>query len=65
MGDGRLEFIPGSRGGLTQMGFEFGKSQFNRVEVRTVGRQVTKAHASVRKNLTHALNLAVSIDKIC
>jgi len=39
------------------MGFEFRESQFNRIEVRTVGRQITQAHASIRQHLAHALDL--------
>src|SRR5580692_12232132 len=39
------------------MGFEFCEGQFNRVEVRTVGWQITKAHASVRKYLAYPLDL--------
>lgn len=39
------------------MGLEFCEGQFNRVEVRTVGWQITKAYTSIRKNLAHALDL--------
>jgi len=39
------------------MGFEFGEGQFNRIEVRTVGWQITQTHASVGENLAHALDL--------
>jgi hypothetical protein len=53
----RLELIQRPGGRLTQMGFEFCEGQFNRVEVRTVGWQITKAHASVRKYLAYPLDL--------
>jgi len=56
-GNGRLEFIQGVGGGLSQMSLEFRESQFNRIEVGAVGRQIAKAHTVFCKKLTHALNL--------
>jgi hypothetical protein len=35
---------------LAQVRFEFGKGQFNRVEIRAIGRQVTDAHSLGREN---------------
>jgi hypothetical protein len=37
------------------MGLEFCEGQFNRIEVRTIGWQITQTHAPVRKHPAHAL----------
>lgn len=39
------------------MGFEFSEGQFNRVEVRAVGWQITQVDSSVGQNPPHALDL--------
>jgi hypothetical protein len=36
----RLEFVKGTGRSLTQMGFEFGENQLNRVEIGAVERQI-------------------------
>jgi hypothetical protein len=40
LGNGGLKFGEGSGGGLAQVGLELGKGQLDRVQIRTVGRQV-------------------------
>ena len=44
--DGGLEFFGSTGGGLAQVGFEFGKSHFDRIEVRAVGGQVLHARSA-------------------
>ena len=55
-GQGRLEFVQVAGRRLAQMGFEFGKGQFDRVKIGAVGRQVAQAHAPVRENVADALD---------
>jgi len=43
---GGMKILQGSGRRLAQMRFEFGKSQFNRIEIRAVRRQVTDPHAA-------------------
>jgi len=46
---GRMKVFQGSGRRLAQMGFEFGESQFNGIEIGAVGRQVTNAHSVSRE----------------
>ena len=38
------------------MGFEFGKGQFDGIEIRTVRRQITKRHTLVKEQRRNSLN---------
>ena len=51
-----MEFIESACRRLAQMCFEFGKSQFNGVEIGTVGWQVADAHPLSREQLTDVLD---------
>ena len=51
-----MKIIQCAGGGLTQMRFEFGESQFNRIEIGTVRRQVTDANPSRRKQLVDVMD---------
>ena len=54
---GALEFIEGTGSGMAQLGFEFGESQFDRVEIGAVSRQVTDTGALGRDELGDAAGL--------
>ena len=44
-GQGGMKVFQCSGSRLAQMGFEFGESQFNGIEIGAVGRQVTNSHS--------------------
>src|ERR1039457_6406922 len=46
-----MKVVQGAGSGLTQMRFEFGKSQFNGIEIGAVRRQVADANPPSRKQL--------------
>lgn len=51
-----MQFIESAGRRLAQMRFEFGESQLNGVEIRTVGRQVANAHPLSREQLADVLD---------
>jgi hypothetical protein len=55
--DGAPERVDGASGRGAQQGLELGKGQLDRVEVRTIGRQVEEAGTAGFDGLTHALDL--------
>ena len=55
-GQGQMEIIQSAGGCLAQMRFEFGKSQFNGIEIGAVRRQVADANPASRKQLADDLD---------
>lgn len=53
---GAMKIVQGAGRRLTQMSFEFGKCQFNGIEVGTVRRQVADANPSIRKQPADGLD---------
>src|ERR1035441_7253919 len=51
-----MKVIQGAGGRLAQMCFEFGKSQFNGIEIGAVMRQVADANPSSRKQLADIMD---------
>ena len=54
---GSPEAGKGALRALPQEGFKFGESQFDRVEVRAVGREVKQSGSAVFDRLTHSADL--------
>ena len=52
-----MKFVQGAGGPLTQMRFEFGKSQFNGIEIGAVRRQVAQTNPSSRKQPADIMDL--------
>lgn len=57
LGGGPLETREGALGALAEKGFEFGKSQFDGIEVWTVSGQIEQFGATVGEGLAHAADL--------
>ncbi len=55
--DGLPKSLDGSLGGIAQQAFQFGEREFDRVEVRAVGRQVEERRPARLDGLLHAADL--------
>jgi len=53
---GGMKFVQSAGGCLAQMRFEFGKSQFNGIEIGAVRRQIADAHAASREQPADVLD---------
>ena len=57
MGGGAQQPWEGALGALAQEGFEFGKGQFDGVEVRAVGGEIKQLGSTVGERLAHSADL--------